>query len=174
MSKALYPGTFDPVTNGHLDIILRASELFDEVIVAVAEDNNKATLFTLEERIHLIHEATFCIPNVPVQGYKGLTTEFAKNCGVHTIVRGLRAIADFEYELQLALMNKELAPEIETIFLMTQSKNLFISSSAIKQVAALGTDISAFVPPHVEKALMHKYYKVEESQQRNRPIRLLK
>jgi pantetheine-phosphate adenylyltransferase len=174
MSKALYPGTFDPVTNGHLDILLRACELFDEVIVGVATDNNKSTLFTLEERIRLIQEAIPTFNNVSVQGYHGLTTEFAKKCGAHTIVRGLRAIADFEYELQLALMNKELAPEIETIFLMTQSKNLFISSSAIKQVAALGTDISAFVPPHVEKALLHKYYKVEEPQQRSRSIRLLK
>ncbi len=166
MGKALYPGTFDPVTNGHLDILLRASELFDEVIVAVAVDNHKDTLFTVEERIRLINEATLFIPNISVRGYKGLTTKFAKKCGAHTIVRGLRAIADFEYELQLALMNKELAPDIETIFLMTQSKYLFISSSAIKQVAALGIeDISAFVPSHVEKALLQKYYKFEEQPQ---------
>lgn len=171
MGKALYPGTFDPVTNGHLDILLRASELFDEVVVAVAVDNNKSNLFTQQERIHLINEATFCIPNISVQGYEGLTTAFAKKCGVHTIVRGLRAIADFEYELQLALMNKELAPDIETIFLMTQSKYLFISSSAIKQIAALGTDVSAFVPPHVEKALIYKYCKFEELPQKICAIR---
>lgn len=171
MSKALYPGTFDPITNGHLDILLRASELFDEVIVAVAVDNNKSTLFSQEERIHLINEATLSIPNVSAQGYNGLTTDFAKKCGVHTIVRGLRAIADFESEMQLALMNKELAPDIETVFLMTQSKYLFISSSAIKQIAALGSGISNFVPSHVEQALMHKYYKFKEQPQRIRSIR---
>ena len=111
------------------------------------------------------------MPNVSVQGYKGLTTDFAKKSGANTIVRGLRAIADFEYELQLALMNKELAPDIETVFLMTQSNYLFISSSAIKQIAALNTDISAFVPAHVEKALRQKYHKVQEQPQRIRSIR---
>ncbi|MGI6450977.1 MAG: pantetheine-phosphate adenylyltransferase [Desulfitobacteriia bacterium] len=165
MSKAMYAGTFDPLTYGHLDILLRACELFDEVIVAVAEDNNKKTLFSLGERIQLINEATNNLPNVSVKGYTGLTTEFAKKCDAHTIVRGLRAIADFEYELQMALMNKELAPDIETVFLMTQSKFLFISSSAIKQIASMGTDLSAFVPPHVEKALLHKYFKYEKQPQ---------
>jgi len=162
MGKALYPGTFDPITYGHRHLT-RAAELCDEVIVGVAIDNNKSPLFTLEERIQLIKKATAHLTNVSVKGFAGLTIDFARQCGVHTIVRGLRVIADFEYEMQMALMNKELAPDIETVFLMTQSKYSFISSSAVKQAAALQADISKFVPPHVKEALFKKYFKLNDS-----------
>lgn len=157
MRKAIYPGTFDPVTNGHLDILKRASELFDEVIMAVAADSNKSTLFSLEERIQLMNEATKDMPRVRVKGFEGLTVEFARECGSLAVIRGLRVMADFEYEFQLALMNKKLAPDIETIFLMTKSEFSFISSSAIKWAASLNGSITEFVPPHVEEALLKKY-----------------
>lgn len=157
MRIAIYPGTFDPVTNGHLDILKRAAEFFDEVIIAVAVNSNKSTLFSLEERIHLLKEATKDIPRVQVKGFEGLTVELARECGAIAIIRGLRAMQDFEYEFQLALMNKKLAPDIETVFLMTQSEFSFISSSSIKWAASLKGSISEFVPPHVEKALLEKY-----------------
>lgn len=157
MRTAIYPGTFDPVTKGHLDILTRATELFDEVIMAVAADSNKTTLFTLEERIGLMQEATHDLKGVKVKGFEGLTVELARECGAKAIIRGLRVMADFEYEFQLALMNKKLAPDIETVFLMTKSEFSFISSSAIKWAASLKGGISEFVPPHVEKALIEKY-----------------
>ena len=157
MRNAIYPGTFDPVTYGHLDILIRAKELFDEVTIAIAEDSDKKTLFSLEERKDLVLEATKDMPNVRVCIFEGLTVEFARQCGAIAILRGLRALSDFEYEFQLALMNKKLAPDIETIFLMTQSQFSFISSSAIKWAASLQAGVSDFIPPHVEKALMTKY-----------------
>ncbi|KUO72596.1 MAG: phosphopantetheine adenylyltransferase [Desulfosporosinus sp. BRH_c37] len=157
MSTAIYPGTFDPVTNGHLDILNRAKELFDGVTVAIAADNQKTPLFTLGERMELLLEATKDMPNVSVRVFEGLTVEFARQCGAIAILRGLRALSDFEYEFQLALMNKKIAADIETIFLMTQSEFSFISSSAIKWAASLHAEISEFVPPHVEKALIAKY-----------------
>jgi len=154
---AIYPGTFDPVTNGHLDILFRGKELFDTVTIAIAADSNKTSLFTLGERMELLMEATKDMPNVNVRVFEGLTVEFARQCEAIAILRGLRALSDFEYEFQLALMNKKLAPDIETIFLMTQSQFSFISSSAIKWAASLQAGVSDFVPPHVEKALMTKY-----------------
>lgn len=154
---AIYPGTFDPVTNGHMDILKRASQFFDEVIIAVAVDSNKTTLFSLEERIQLLNEATRDIQQVQVKGFEGLTVEFARECGAIAIIRGLRAMQDFEYEFQLALMNKKLASDIETVFLMTQSEFSFISSSSIKWAASLRGSITEFVPPHVEQALLKKY-----------------
>lgn len=157
MRTAIYPGTFDPVTNGHMDILKRASQFFDELIIAVAVDSNKTTLFSLEERIQLLDEATRDIPQVQVKGFEGLTVEFARECGAIAIIRGLRAMQDFEYEFQLALMNKKLAPDIETVFLMTQSEFSFISSSSIKWAASLKGSITEFVPPHVEQALLKKY-----------------
>lgn len=159
MRVAIYPGTFDPVTNGHLDILRRAIELFDEVIIAVAVDSNKQTLFTLEERIQLINQAISEMPRVRVAGFQGLTVEFARECGAVAIIRGLRVMADFEYEFQLALMNKKLASDIETVFLMTKSDYSFISSSAIKWAASLKGSITEFVPAHVEQALLTKYPK---------------
>lgn len=158
MRIAIYPGTFDPVTNGHLDILKRAAEFFDEVIVAVAVDSNKSTLFSLDERIQLLNEATKDMPRVRVKGFEGLTVELARECGALAIIRGLRAMQDFEYEFQLALMNKKLAPDIETVFLMTQSEFSFISSSSIKWAASLKGSIAEFVPAHVEQALLNKYH----------------
>ncbi len=157
MRSAIYPGTFDPVTHGHLDILQRAVGVFDEVIIAVAADSNKSPLFSLGERIHLLSEATVDMPTVSVRVFEGLTVEFARRCGATAIIRGLRAMSDFEYEFQLALMNKKLAPDVETVFLMTKSDFSFISSSAIKWVASLHGAVSEFVPEHVEKALMEKY-----------------
>ncbi len=156
MRIAVYPGTFDPLTNGHLDILDRAIALFDRVIIAVASNSNKETLFTLSERQDLLRYELKKIDNVEVSSFSGLTVDFARQCGAVALIRGLRAMTDFEYEFQLALMNKKLAPDIETIFLMTKSEYSFISSSAIKWAASLGGCIEEFVPPNVEKAIMAK------------------
>lgn len=157
MRTAIYPGTFDPITKGHLDILFRSIELFDSVIVAIATDSNKIPLFSLDERLEFLLEATKDNDKISVRVFEGLTVEFARHCGAVAILRGLRALSDFEYEFQLALMNKKIAPDIETVFLMTQSKFSFISSSAIKWAASLHADVSDFVPTHVEKALISKY-----------------
>lgn len=157
MRKAIYPGTFDPVTKGHLDILVRGKELFDEVTVAIAADSKKTPLFTLGERMELLQEATKNMPNVSVRVFEGLTVDFARKCGAVAVLRGLRALSDFEYEFQLALMNKKIAPDIETVFLMTQSDFSFISSSAIKLASSLHAGVSDFVTPNVEKALITKF-----------------
>lgn len=159
MRIAVYPGTFDPVTNGHLDILHRAAALFDRVIVGVASDNNKETLFTLSERLELLKSEVRDLKNVEVISFSGLTVEFARQCGAVALIRGLRAMTDFEYEFQLALINQKLDPGIETVFLMTKSDFSFISSSAIKWTASLRGSIADFVPPNVEKALLQKYNK---------------
>jgi pantetheine-phosphate adenylyltransferase len=156
---AVYPGTFDPVTYGHLDILHRAVPLFDRVIIAVASDSNKDTLFNLAERQELLRNEIQDMPNVEVSSFTGLTVDFARQCGAVALIRGLRAMTDFEYEFQLALMNKKLAPDIETVFLMTKSDYSFISSSAIKWAASLRGSITEFVPPNVESVLMRKYNK---------------
>lgn len=159
MRTAVYPGTFDPLTNGHLDILDRAAALFDRVIIAVAANSNKETLFTLNERQELLRNEIKEMKNVEVSSFSGLTVDFARQCGAVALIRGLRAMTDFEYEFQLALMNKKLAPDIETVFLMTKSEYSFISSSAIKWAASLGGCIAEFVPPNVEQAIMDKHYK---------------
>ncbi len=161
MRAAIYPGTFDPVTNGHLDILQRAVSVFDQVIIAVASDSNKSPLFSLDERLKLLLEATEGMPNVKVSAFDGLTVAFAHHCGAVAIIRGLRAMSDFEYEFQLALMNKKLAPDIETVFLMTKSDYSFISSSAIKWAASLQGEVTDFVPPHVGRALKQKFSEKE-------------
>ncbi|WP_206811487.1 pantetheine-phosphate adenylyltransferase [Paradesulfitobacterium ferrireducens] len=157
MRIAIYPGTFDPVTYGHLDILQRATDVFDEVIIAVAADSNKSPLFSLGERMQLLTEATQGMPGVSVRVFEGLTVEFARRSMAKAIIRGLRVMSDFEYEFQLALMNKKLAPDIETVFLVAKSDYSFISSSAIKWAASLHGSVSDLVPPHVEKALIEKY-----------------
>lgn len=158
MRIAVYPGTFDPVTLGHIDILHRAAGLFDKIIIAVASDSNKATLFSLEERQELLRNEIKDMANVEVCPFSGLTVEFARQCGAVALIRGLRAISDFEYEFQLALMNKKLAPDMETVFLMTKSEYSFISSSAIKWAASLKGSVSEFVPANVEKALLKKLH----------------
>lgn len=157
--SAVYPGTFDPVTHGHLDILHRAVVLFDRVIIAVAAESNKDALFSVAERKELLINEIRDYKNVEVTSFRGLTVDFARECGAVALIRGLRAMTDFEYEFQLALMNKKLAPDIDTVFLMTQSEYSFISSSAIKWIASLRGTITEFVPPNVEKALIRKYNK---------------
>jgi pantetheine-phosphate adenylyltransferase len=153
---AIYPGTFDPVTNGHLDILHRAATLFDQVIVGVAVETNKKTLFSLEERKHFL-ESSIKEPNVKVEIFPGLLMHFALSKGACAIIRGLRAVSDFEYEFQLSMMNKQLNEKVETIFLMTASEYSFISSTMIKEISSLGGSIAGLVPPMVEEALKRKF-----------------
>jgi len=150
---ALYPGTFDPITNGHLDLVHRATNLFDEVIVAIASNQKKQPRFSLEERIELAEKALADCPNVTIKGFDTLLVDFAKSQNATILIRGLRAVSDFEYEFQLASMNRNLSPDIESIFLMPSDEYSFISSSLVKEVAALGGDVSNFVHPLVYEAL---------------------
>jgi pantetheine-phosphate adenylyltransferase len=152
---AAYPGRFDPVTNGHLDIVLRAAEIFEKVVVGVAKSSS--SLFTLEERVELFREAVKDLPHVSVAVIEGLTVDFARSQGARVLVRGIRAVTDFEYEFDMALMNKKMAPEIESVYLMTSLEHLFISGSRIREVTALGRDPAEFVPPHVAEALRRKF-----------------
>ncbi len=150
---ALYPGTFDPVHLGHVDIAVRAAKLFENLVVAVYDRPAKDLMFTVEERVSLAKEALEDLPNVRVMPYGGLTVEFAREVGAEAIVRGLRAISDFELEYQMALTNRELAPEIELVCLMTRQAHAFLSSSIVKEVALLSGDVDGMVPPHVARAL---------------------
>ena len=155
--SAMYPGTFDPITLGHEDFVRRASRLFDEVIVAVAADTgSKKTMFSFEERVELAVQTLDDIENVVVQGYTGLTIDFAVENNLAVIVRGLRAVSDFEYEFQLASMNRALTLEVETAFLTPTDKYTFISSTLVREVAQLGGDITKFVSPEVKDALLKK------------------
>lgn len=153
---ALYPGTFDPITNGHIDLVQRASKLFDKVIVSIASSSKKNPRFTLEERVELAREVLQDCPNVVVKGFNILLIDFAREQEANILIRGLRAISDFEYEFQLASMNRNLAPEIESVFLMPADEYSFISSSLVKEVASLGGDVSNFVHPLVYEALKQK------------------
>ena len=156
--RGLYPGSFDPFTNGHLDVVRRAARLFDGLIVAVAANPEKrAPLFAPEERAAMIGETLADLPNVEVCTYRGLTVDFARERGVEALVKGLRLPSDFEAELQQALMNRELAPEIETVFLMSGFAQIFVSSSILKDVASRGRDVGQFVPPVVAKRLEEKF-----------------
>ena len=156
MRRAIYPGSFDPVTNGHLDVIERARTLFDEVIVAVAINDQKQPLFGPDERLAMLRQA-ITIDAVRVAPMEGLLVEFAASERAHAVVRGLRAISDFEFEFQMALMNRKLDSEIETIFLMPKEEYTYLSSRIVKEIAKLGGDVSAFVPPLVAEALAKKF-----------------
>lgn len=153
MRTAIYPGSFDPLTNGHVDVVERAARLFDHVVVAVARNSAKAPLFSVEERVDQLAAALAHCPNVRVTTFEGLLVAFARETGAAAIIRGLRAVSDFEYEFQMALMNRRLAPEIETVFLMTDADKAFLSSSMVKEVARLGGEIHGLVPEVVENAL---------------------
>ncbi len=159
MRTGIYPGSFDPLTNGHLDIIERSVHIFDRVILAVANDNNKQSLFSVEERMAMIEQAVAAYDGVEVEAFDGLLMHYAKEKGAVAVIRGLRAVSDFEYEFQMSLMNRKLEPEIETVFLMTSAQNAFISSSMIKQVVSLQGDIHGLVPERVELALLEKFKK---------------
>jgi pantetheine-phosphate adenylyltransferase len=156
---AVYPGTFDPITNGHLDILVRSLALFDQVIVALARNPRKQPLFTVDERIALIKEslAPRHAAKVSFDAFDGLLVDYCRGQGASCIVRGLRALADFEYEFQFAHMNRRLAPEVDTVFFMTDESNHYVSSSLVKEVASFGGDISGVVPEGVERALRRKY-----------------
>jgi pantetheine-phosphate adenylyltransferase len=154
---AIYPGTFDPLTNGHVSLVRRALKIFETVIVAVASDTSKKTLFTLEERVTIAAEVFANEPGVMVESFQGLLVDYVQSRRADVIVRGLRAVSDFEYEFQMALMNRRLRREVETIFVMTDYKWLYISSTIIKEAAKLGGDVRGLVPDHVLKRLAEKY-----------------
>ena len=157
MRVAIYPGSFDPVTNGHLDIIKRASGLFDKIIVSVLNNSAKTPLFSVEERVKMLEEVTKDIPNVEVDSFSGLTSEYAKSKNVKVLIRGLRAVTDFEYELQLAQINHVQNEEIETVFLITNLKYSYLSSTIVKEIASYGGDISKFVPAELIDRIYAKY-----------------
>lgn len=155
--RAIYPGTFDPITNGHLDIIERAIDLFDEIIVAVARNSAKTPMFSEEERLDMIRESLAGYPTVSVDLLKGLTVDYAMAKDSRAIIRGLRAVTDFEYEFQIALMNRKLAPSVSTVFLMPHERYTYLSSSIIREVARHEQDISEFVPPAVSQRLKSRF-----------------
>ena len=157
MRTAIYPGSFDPVTNGHLDVVHRATKLFDRVIVAVARSEGKHPLFTHEERLAMVSRAVRHLPNVEADSFSGLLVEYVEQRAAHAVIRGLRAVSDFEFEFQLALMNRKLNERIETIFMMPKDTYTFLSSRIVKEIAQMGGDVSAFVPAHVRTALGAKF-----------------
>ncbi|MCB1096540.1 MAG: pantetheine-phosphate adenylyltransferase [Verrucomicrobiae bacterium] len=156
MKRGIYPGSFDPITNGHLDVMLRAEQLFDEVVIAVAHNDQKSPLFSEEERVALIEETVAGHDRIKVTSFDGLLVNFARDQGASALVRGIRALSDFEFEFQMALMNRKLAPNLETIFLMPKEEYSYISSRMVKEIARLQGDITEFVPKNVQKALLSK------------------
>ena len=156
MKVAVYPGSFDPITLGHFDIIWRGSHIFDKLIVAVAVNDDKDPIFTADERKEMIAEVAGDIPNVEIDSFNGLTIEYVKSKESNVILRGIRTVSDFEYEFQMALTNRAMAPDIETVFVMTSDKYSFLSASLIKETVKLGGDVSAFVPPGVQQRLAEK------------------
>ena len=161
MRTAIYPGSFDPLTNGHLDVIERAVKLFDHVVVAVAKNESKQPLFSLEERVELVRRSIKHIPNAEADSFDSLLVDYVNKRNAQAIVRGLRAISDFEFEFQLALMNRKLNEKVETIFMMPKDTYTFLSSRIIKEIARLGGDITAFVPAQVRTTLLEKLKTVE-------------
>ncbi len=159
MRIAVYAGTFDPITKGHLSVLSRAAALFDQVIVAVAADNNKNTLFSLDERKVLAAESTAHLPNVAVESFTGLLVEYAKQKGASALVRGLRMVSDFEYEMQMATFNKDLCHELETVFFIADAELSYISSSQVRGIASLGGNVDRYVTENVAHALQQKYQK---------------
>lgn len=159
MSVAVYPGSFDPITNGHLDIIRRGARIFDRLIVAVADNPAKQALFSKDERVEMIREVTTSFRNVEVDSFDGLVVDYVRRRKAHVILRGIRTISDFEYEYQMALTNRTFAPDIETAFLLTHEEYSFMSSRLIKEAASLGGDVSAFLPKEVERRLRAKLRK---------------
>jgi pantetheine-phosphate adenylyltransferase len=156
VSLAVYPGTFDPITNGHVDILRRSLKIFDRVVVALAENVRKQPLFSLDQRRTFISDALGRDPRVEVDAFQGLLADYCQRKGAGVVIRGLRAVADFEYEFQLAHMNRRLAPAVETLFLMTGEDSFYVSSSLVKEVALMGGDVSRMVPPGVAAALIEK------------------
>jgi pantetheine-phosphate adenylyltransferase len=164
MVRALFPGTFDPIHYGHIDIALRATRLFDELVLAVYDKPLKSLLFTPEERISLVRQAFENQPKIRVVGYSGLTIEFARQIEARVVVRGLRVFSDFEFEFRMALANRRLAPDIDSIALITSEEHTFLSSSTVREIAVLGGDVSSMVPPHVNTALSEKIKVMGEHQ----------
>ena len=162
MVRAIYPGSFDPATYGHLDIIRRAASLFDEVVVGVLNNSAKSPLFSVEERVNILEKATKDIPNVIIKPFNGLSVNFAKENGAQVIVRGLRAVTDFEYELQMAQTNRVLAPDVDTVFLTTSLEYAYVSSTIMKEVARFGGDLAKFAPPEIIQALHSKMQEQNE------------
>lgn len=159
MKTIVYPGTFDPITNGHIDLVERASKLFGKVVIGIASNRQKSPLFTIEERIDLARECLQHISNVEIYGFNSLLVNFVKECNADAIMRGLRAVSDFEYEFQMANMNRALSPEIESIFLTPSEKFSYISSSLVREISSLNGDVSQFVPANVANALAEKLQK---------------
>jgi len=157
--RAIYPGSFDPVTYGHIDLIKRAQEIFSEVIVAVAHNPHKTPLFSIKERVRMLKVATSGMKGVEVSDFNGLVVDYARKQKVKVLIRGVRMISDFEYEFQMALTNRKIAPDIETIFLMPHESYSYLSSRLLKEAASLGADLSSFVPDFIEKALKKKLYR---------------
>ncbi|HNQ80975.1 MAG: pantetheine-phosphate adenylyltransferase [Acidobacteriota bacterium] len=160
---AVYPGSFDPITNGHVDIIRRGAKLFPRILVAVLENPKKATLFSVEERMEIIREIFKDPPRIEVEAFHGLLADFTKLRGARAVIRGLRAVSDFEYEMQMALMNQQLNPELETLFMMPSARYTFLSSSLVKEVFALGGSVRELVPSIVEQKLREKFAADPES-----------
>lgn len=159
MKTIVYPGTFDPITNGHIDLVERAAQLFGKVVLGIATSQRKGPLFSVDERIQLAREALSHVPNVEVRGFDYLLVNFVKDCGADAIMRGLRAVSDFEYEFQLANMNRALSPNIESVFLTPAERFSYISSSLVREISSLDGDVSKFVPANVAEALSNKFNK---------------
>ena len=157
MKTIVYPGTFDPITNGHIDLVERAARLFDKVVIGIASSQRKSPLFSIDERIQLASDALAHVPNIEIRGFDYLLVNFVNDCGADAIMRGLRAVSDFEYEFQLANMNRALSPEVESIFLTPAERFSYISSSLVREISSLDGDVSKFGPTNVVEALSNKF-----------------